>query len=77
MKALDNPDAPIKSLKGFQRVKIAAGQTVSVKIDLDPAAFDFYDEAVDGLSTKTGNYQVLYGPSSDDAVLQVLPIVVS
>ena len=77
VKSLDNPEAPIKSLKGFQRVKIGAGQTVSVKIDLDPAAFDFYDEAVDGLSTKKGNYQILYGPSSDDSVLQTLPIVVS
>ncbi len=77
VKSLDNPDAPIKSLKGFQRVKIASGETVSVKIDLDPAAFDFYDEAVDGLSTKPGNYQILYGPSSDDASLQSLPFVVS
>ena len=77
VKALDNPDAPIKSLKGFQRVNIAAGQTVNVSIDLDSAAFDFYDEAIDGLSTKKGNYQILYGPSSDDAVLQVLPVTVS
>ena len=72
VKSLDNPDAPIKSLKGFQRVNIAAGQQVSVKITLDKGAFEYYDENIDELSVRPGKYQILYGPSSLDKDLKAL-----
>ena len=72
VKSLDNPDAPIKSLKGFKRVNIAAGQQASVKITLDKGAFEYYDEKIDELSVKPGKYQILYGPSSQDKDLKAL-----
>jgi beta-glucosidase len=71
VKALDNPDAPIKSLKGFQRVSIAPGATVKVTVELAPDAFAYYDGA-DGLAIQPGRYQILYGSSSADADLQAL-----
>ena len=70
VKSLDNPDAPIKSLKGFQRVNIAAGQQASVKITLDKGAFEYYDASIDELSVRPGKYQILYGPSSMDKDLK-------
>ena len=70
VKSLDNPDAPIKSLKGFQRVNIAAGQQASVKITLDKSAFEYYDASIDELSVRPGKYQILYGPSSMDKDLK-------
>ena len=70
VKSLDNPDAPIKSLKGFKRVNIAPGQQVSVKITLDKGAFEYYDASIDELSVKPGKYQLLYGPSSRDEDLK-------
>jgi len=72
VKSLDNPDAPIKSLKGFKRVNIAAGQQASVKITLDKGAFEYYDASIDELSVKPGKYQILYGPSSLDKDLKAL-----
>jgi len=72
VKSLDNPDAPIKSLKGFSRVNIAAGKTASVKISLAPSAFEYYDSSVDGLAPYKGKYQILYGPSSMDKDLKAL-----
>ena len=54
VKSLDNPEAPIKSLKGFKRVNIAPGQQVSVKITLDKGAFEYYDASIDELSVKHG-----------------------
>lgn len=72
VKSLDNPDAPIKALKGFKRVNIPAGQTASVKITLESKAFEYYDESVDELSVKTGKYQILYGSSSNDSDLKAL-----
>lgn len=72
VKSLDNPSAPIKALKGFKKVNIAAGSTSKVKITLESKAFEYYDESVDGLSVKPGKYQILYGSSSRDEDLKVL-----
>lgn len=76
VKSLDNPEAPIKSLKGFQRVELKAGQNKSVKIALAADAFSFYDESIDGLSPKAGKYQILYGDSSADKDLKALDLEV-
>ncbi|MDD4919300.1 MAG: glycoside hydrolase family 3 C-terminal domain-containing protein, partial [Bacteroidales bacterium] len=72
VKSLDNPDAPIKSLKGFKRVNIPAGTSVTVTIDLDAKAFEFYDETVDELAPRAGKYQIMYGSSSNDSDLKAL-----
>ncbi|MDO5442593.1 MAG: glycoside hydrolase family 3 C-terminal domain-containing protein [Bacteroidia bacterium] len=72
VKALDNPDAPIKSLKGFDKVSIEPGASASVKITLEPGAFEFYDESIDELSVRPGKYQILYGSSSRDCDLKAL-----
>ncbi|MDY6444419.1 MAG: glycoside hydrolase family 3 C-terminal domain-containing protein, partial [Bacteroidales bacterium] len=74
VKSLDNPDAPIKSLKGFARVKIAAGKTANVTVQLGSGAFEFYDASIDELSIKPGRYQLLYGGSSKDADLQAVEV---
>ena len=76
VKALDNPDAPIKSLKGFKRVNIAAGATETVTVELSDDAFNFYDASKDGLSLKHGRYQILYGSSSRESDLQSLDVEV-
>ncbi len=70
VKSLDIAEAPIKSLKGFQRVNIAAGQTSDVVIELTSKAFEYYDEAIDELSPMAGKYQILYGSSSRDEDLK-------
>lgn len=76
VRALDNPNAPIKSLKGFKKVAVKAGKTVKVKVSLRPDSFAYYDEAVDGLSVMPGRYEILYGSSSDDKDLQSLDLQV-
>lgn len=76
VKNLDKADVPIKSLKGFKRVPIKAGESVKVKVDIFPDAFEYYDESIDGLSVFPGHYQILYGSSSDDDDLKVLPFEV-
>jgi len=76
VKALDDAGAPIKSLKGFQKLSLAAGQTAAATIALDGEAFEFYDEAIDELSVKPGRYQILYGTSSRDEDLKTLDFTV-
>ncbi len=76
VKALDYAEAPIKSLRGFQKVKVAPGQTVKAQITLDGEAFEYYDPSIDELSTRSGRYQILYGSSSLDKDLKALDFVV-
>ena len=70
VKALDYPEAPIKSLRGFQKLFLAAGETQKATIQLDGEAFEYYDPSIDELSTRKGRYQILYGTSSRDADLK-------
>ena len=76
VRALDNPDAPIKALKGFQKLSIAPGATQTATVTLGGDAFEYYDETIDELSVKPGRYQILYGTSSLDKDLQSLDFTV-
>ncbi len=76
IKALDDVGAPIKALKGFQKVLLKAGEKGTVKITLDGEAFEYYDERIDELATKAGRYQILYGTSSLDKDLQAIDFIV-
>ncbi len=72
VKSLDNPEAPIKSLKGFAKVSLAPGKSAKVKIDLPAESFAYYREGLDGLDVFTGKYQILYGSSSAEEDLKSL-----
>ena len=76
VKALDDAGAPIKALKGFQKLSLKAGETKKAVITLDDEAFEYYDEKIDELSVRSGRYQILYGTSSRDKDLQSVDFVV-
>ena len=76
VKALEDAEAPIKALKGFQKMSLKPGETATAAISLDDEAFEYYNEAIDELSVKPGRYQILYGTSSLDKDLQSLDFVV-
>ncbi|MCQ2197599.1 MAG: glycoside hydrolase family 3 C-terminal domain-containing protein [Bacteroidaceae bacterium] len=76
VKSLDYAEAPIKSLKGFQKVKLAPGETGKAVITLDGESFEYYDPSIDELSTRSGRYKILYGSSSLDKDLQSLDFAV-
>jgi beta-glucosidase len=72
VKALDYPEAPIKSLRGFQKLTLASGASAKAVITLDGEAFEYYNPEIDELSPRPGRYQILYGNSSRDKDLKVL-----
>ena len=76
VKRLDDAGAPIKALKGFQKLSLKPGETKTAVIALDSKAFEYYDENIDELATKAGRYQILYGTSSNDKDLQAFDFVV-
>ena len=70
VKRLDDAGAPIKALKGFQKLSLKPGETQKAVIALDGEAFEYYDENIDELAVKPGRYQILYGTSSLDKDLK-------
>ena len=76
IKRLNDAGAPIKGLKGFQKLTLKAGETRTASITLEGEAFEYYDEMIDELTVHPGNYKILYGTSSRDKDLQALDFVV-
>jgi beta-glucosidase len=60
---------PLKDLRGFERVFIKAGQTIAVTMDFGPEELLYYDTEQGIYLVETGSYEILVGPSSDDALL--------
>ncbi len=69
-------EGPIKTLRGFQRVELAAGKSGQATIDLPPSAFEFFDWAQRKMMVIPGDYEVLYGNSSDAKALKSLKITI-
>ena len=71
---LQDADGPLKSLRGFQRVDVKAGQTATATIALNQKSFEFWDAATNTMRTKPGKYEILYGNSSQDKDLKKLTV---
>ena len=76
VKRLGDAGAPIKALKGFQKLTLKAGETQQAEITLDGEAFEYYEEKIDELAVKPGKYQILYGTSSRDEDLKSFDFMV-
>ena len=71
---LSDKEGPLKSLRGFQRMEVKAGQTATATIPLDAKSFEFWDAATNTMRTKPGQYEILYGTSSRDNDLKRMTI---
>ena len=76
VRKVNDPDGPLKTLKGFQRVNIAAGKTAQAAINLPFNSFEFYNRAGREMTVTPGEYEVLYGNSSADKDLRVEKITI-
>jgi len=69
-----DPDAPIKTLKAFQRVELKAGEKQNVKINLQSSSFETFDTESNKVKVCAGNYELLYGGCSDDDNLKAVAL---
>ncbi|RQW05277.1 glycoside hydrolase family 3 protein [candidate division KSB1 bacterium] len=76
VRKVNDPDGPLKTLKGFQRVKVAAGKTGQALINLPYTSFEFFDRASGKMAVTAGEYEVLYGNSSDAKDLKTARITI-
>ena len=71
---LQDPDGPLKSLRGFERLDIKAGKTAIANLKLTKESLEFWDAETNIMRTKPGKYEILYGTSSLDKDLKKLNI---
>jgi beta-glucosidase len=73
----NDPDAPLKALKGFSRVHLKAGETVKTEILLEPEAFRSFNDATQTFEVRKGTYIIMYGLSSADKDLKTIECVIA
>jgi beta-glucosidase len=72
----NDADGPLKSLRGFQRVEVAAGKTGQAVIELPYKSFEFFDRSSGKMAVTPGEYEVWYGNSSDAKDLKLTMITI-
>ena len=60
---------PERELKGFEKVKLAPGESKHVTISLDARAFSYWDEAKHTWTIDPGKFVILVGDSSENTPL--------
>ena len=69
-------EGPTKSLRGFQRVTLKAGETKTVTIPLTRKTFELWDGITSTMRTKAGNYEVMCGTSSADPNMKKFEVTI-
>ena len=62
----EDTEGPLKTLRGFQRVFIPAGQTVNVSFNLSDETFEWWNPETQDMVPLRGMWELLYGGSSED-----------
>ena len=60
----------------MHRVELAAGATKQVTIDVPESTFERFDPQTNTMRVVPGNYELLYGTSSDNKDLKKLKVTV-
>ena len=61
---------PERELKGFEKVRLAPGETKHVTLNLDARSFSYWDEATKNWKMDTGKFVVHVGDSSESTPLE-------
>ncbi len=68
-------EGPVKCLRSFKRVSIGKGETMEVKLDLTDEDFEWFDPETNTMRPLAGEYELLYGGTSDGNGLKSLKVV--
>ena len=63
-------DRPAHELKGFKRVDLKPGESQTVQLTLDRAAFSYWDPATHAWTAEPGEFEIQIGASSRDVRLR-------
>lgn len=74
MRNTADTDGPLKSLRGFARVSLNAGETKTVKIDFPRKSFEGWDVETNTMRVVPGRYDIMVGTSSADKDLNKISV---
>ena len=63
-------DRPERELKGFEKVRLAPGETKHVTLTLDARAFSYWDESAHKWTIDPGKFTILVGDSNENTPLK-------
>ena len=72
----NDTDGPLKTLRGFQRVEMAAGKSGKAVFNMPSASFEFFDRTSGKMTITPGEYEIWYGNSSDIKDLKMTKITI-
>lgn len=72
----NDPDGPVKTLRAFKRLPIAAGKNEIASLTLEPKTFEFYNDNSYRVQVSPGEYELFYGTSSADNDLKSVKITI-
>lgn len=73
----DDKQGPILTLREFKRVNIGQGETSNVKFQLTPESFEWFDTNSNTMRTLEGEYEILYGGTSDIKKLKSVKVTIA
>lgn len=68
----DDAQGPIKTLRGYKRVSLKAGESAEVRIPVDEETFLWWNPASGRMNPLAGEYLLHYGDTSDGAKLKTI-----
>ena len=74
IRKLNDTAAPLKTLRAFKRVPLSSGKSENVKLTIPSKSFEFFDPTDAVEKVMPGEYEVLYGESSDNKDLKSVKI---
>ena len=73
---LADPNGPLKTLRGYERVTLKAGESKTVEIDFPRERFEGWDAATNTMRVVPGKYELMVGSSSADNDLKRVSVTV-
>lgn len=67
-------DGPLKTLRGFTRVELNAGETKNITVELPKESFECWDAESNSMRVLKGEYEIMLGTSSKDSDLKTLNV---
>ena len=74
MRNTADTEGPLKTLRGYQRVDLKAGEAKTVEIDFPRERFEGWDTASNTMRVVPGKYELMVGASSADKDLKKITV---
>ena len=65
VRKVGDKEGPVKTLRAFRSIPLKAGKLSVVSIDLPPRTFEFFDPETNTMRILPGDYEIMYGNSSE------------